>query len=180
MLRHTTIATALLLSAFVCVQLHAQDYTAPADVPQPHSRHAVSFELLGNAIVYSLTYDYRFRPDWSARVGFAVLPVAPDHDHSRGDQVDFRAAAVVPILVTHLVGTGSHRIELGAGPLLAIVNGEADLFEEALVGPIAGVTSSAGYRYQPQRGFTFRAALAPVATSSNVILWGGLSFGYAF
>jgi hypothetical protein len=95
------------------------------------------------------------------------------------------SVAIIPLMANALVGRGTHRLELGIGPLFAIGGGRV---EDAEVGDIdrfsaaglAGVTSTFGYRRQPMNGgFVFRAALNPFY-SEQPQLWAGLSIGWAF
>ena len=149
----------------------------------PSAVNAVYFELGGNAIVYSVNYERRLSDTWSGRAGFMIVS-ASGVDVDTGDQVD-ASVAIIPLMANALVGRGTHRLELGIGPLFAIGGGQV---EDAEVGDVdefsaaglAGVTSTFGYRRQPRDGgFVFRASLNPFY-SERPQLWAGLSVGWAF
>jgi hypothetical protein len=167
---------ALLLLANTANSLSAQTVA-------PTARNAVYLEVGGNAILYSVNYDRRFSNTWTGRAGFMIVS-ASGIDEDTGDEVDL-SLAIIPIMANALLGRGTHRLELGVGPLFAIGGGSV---EDAEVGDVeefsgaglAGVTSTFGYRRQPlDGGFVFRATLNPFY-SGKPQLWAGLSFGWAF
>jgi hypothetical protein len=147
------------------------------------ARNAVYLELGGNGIAYSVNYDRRFGNVWTGRAGFMIFE-ASGIDESTGNEVDV-SIAIIPVMANALVGKGTHRLELGIGPLFAMAGGD---IEDANVGEVdefssaglAGVTGTFGYRRQPaDGGFVFRASLVPFY-SGRPQLWAGLSFGWAF
>jgi hypothetical protein len=149
----------------------------------PLGRNAVYFELGGNAILYSVNYERRLNDTWSGRAGFMIVS-ASGIDEDTGDEVDV-SLAIIPVMANALVGRGTHRLELGIGPLFAIGGGQIEDTElgevdEFSAAGLAGVTSTFGYRRQPRDGgFIFRASLNPFY-SERVQLWAGLSVGWAF
>jgi hypothetical protein len=157
--------------------------TIAAQNPEPSARNAAYFELGGNALLYSVNYDRRFTNTWTGRAGFMVVS-AEGTDPDTGDRVE-ASLAIVPVMMNALLGRGTHRLELGFGPLFAMGGGE---IEDAEVGDVdefsaaglAGVTSTFGYRRQPLNGgFVFRAALTPFYSGGPQI-WAGLSAGWSF
>jgi len=88
---------------------------------------------------------------------------------------------IFPITASYLVGAGSHRLELGAGPLLVMAGGNLEEYGTVSTDGFAGMTSTFGYRYQPaDGGFLFRIGLTPFYSDGRPQIWGGLSLGYAF
>jgi hypothetical protein len=157
--------------------------TAAAQAPVPSARNGMYFELGGNAILYSLNYDHRFTNTWTGRAGLMFVS-AEGTDPDTGDRIDV-SLGVVPVMVNALLGRGTHRLELGVGPLFAVGGGE---IEDAEVGDVeefsgaglAGVTSTFGYRRQPLGGgFLFRAGLTPFY-SGGLQIWAGISAGWSF
>ncbi len=182
MLRQTTIAAVLLVVLSTGRPVHAQDDTsfAPAD------RHAVYVELIGNGLLYSLNYEYRFNEQWNARVGASLVPVdtrtpptTPDEFIAYVDQ-DLDPAVLMPLLINRLFGSGRHQLEIGAGALLVFAPENQTLESDFLIGGRMLVTGVVGYRYQHERGFLFRAGLTPAVTASSLGTLAGISFGYAF
>lgn len=172
-----SLATVAILSAGMlwnAASVHAQE-------ARPLARNAIYAEIGGNALLYSLNYDRRLQDNVTARVGF--MYVAAEGQDASGDRVDV-SVAFFPLMMNLLVGTGSGRFELGAGPVLGMASGEAETLDEGDVElsafGLAAFATTIGYRYQPVHGgFLFRAGLTPFY-SNGFMLWGGLSFGYAF
>ena len=169
--------------AAALLALTAAAPTATAQAPVPSARNAIYFELGGNAILYSLNYDRRFTNTWTGRAGLMFVSVEAT-DPESGDRVDV-TLGIVPLMANALLGRGTHRLELGIGPLFAVGGGE---IEDAEVGDVeefsgaglAGVTSTIGYRRQPLGGgFVFRAGLTPFY-SDGLQIWAGLSVGLSF
>lgn len=157
--------------------------SSPAGAQQdsPPAPNAVYLELGGNALLYSINYDRRFRDNITGRAGFMVMSVSGTADTGEAANV---SVALIPVMANVLLGTGSSRLELGGGPLIGLAGGdvqdvEGTEFEFSGFG-LAGVTSTFGYRYQPPSGgFLFRASLIPFY-SGRPQLWAGLSAGWAF
>jgi hypothetical protein len=176
----TRIVPSLTAAAFA---LTAAAGTAAAQNPVPTARNAAYFELGGNAILYSVNYDRRFTNTWTGRAGFMVVS-ASGTDTDTGERVEF-SLAIFPVMANALLGRGTHRLELGAGPLFGIGGGrvedpEVGDVEEFSGAGLAGVTTTFGYRRQPLNGgFVFRASLNPFY-SGRPQLWAGLSAGWSF
>jgi hypothetical protein len=155
---------------------HAQESTpVPAD---RLARNSIYVELLGSGILYSINYDRRFTDRVSGRAGAMLIGAKSEE----GEQV---SVALVPVMANYLAGHGSHRLEVGAGPVFAYAGARLDVdqfegFEDlSAFGLFGGATL--GYRYQPLRGgFTFRVGFTPLFASGAVAPTGGISFGYAF
>lgn len=164
--------TLLLLIVFLACGCHSVQAQERAEPP---ASNAVYLELLGNGALYTVNYDRRFADHWSGRIGFMV--VTAQAEEPVNDEV---GVAILPVMVNYLAGAGSHRLELGIGPLFGIVGGELEEYGGFAGVGLAGVTTTFGYRYQPPGGgFVFRIGLTPFY-SGMPQLWGGLSLGYAF
>ncbi len=168
-----SIGSALLL----LVLLSSETTYAQAEEPNPQSaKHSVYLELGGNAGIYTVNYDRKFADHFSGRVGFMVF--GGQSDQPTDDQI---GVAIFPITANYLASSGSHRLELGAGPLFMAAGGELERYGSVGGAGFAGVTSTFGYRYQPVGGgFVFRIGLVPFYSASRPQLWAGLSLGYSF
>lgn len=152
---------------------------APSTTNAQFARNAAYFELGGNGIFYTLNYERFFTPKISARGGLMTVSVSGT-DSGTDVSATFN---VVPLTANYFLGS-SHRLELGAGPMLFRLTGEADppgAPSQSAGGTTLGLTSTLGYRYQsPTGGFLFRAGITPFLVSGSFSVWGGLSVGYAF
>lgn len=143
---------------------------------QSYSQNSVYVELGGNGLFYSVNYDRRFTNNVSGRFGFMIF--GGQSEQATDDQI---GVGIFPVTANYLVGTGSHRLELGVGPVLMVAGGDLEEYGTVSAGGIAGVTSTFGYRYQPMEGgFLFRIGLTPFYSDGRPQLWAGLSLGYAF
>lgn len=145
-----------------------------------YTRNCLYVELLGQGILYSVNYEYRFAPSLSGRIGFTSWSL-PSSFLTAG--VGFRVTGV-PLMVNYLTGEGNSHLELGVGGIIysAHVNGEWAFWkspDEDLSGVLG--TATLGYRYQPTaEGFFFKIGATPMFNESGVLPTGGLSLGYAF
>lgn len=163
------------------IALYAQD------TPEPLPRNrAIYAEFLGNGLVFSLNYDWRFergRQDGHGmRAGLGGAPIAGR------DLFGTRAEGVVimlPVAYNYMIGKGRSAFEMGAGitPLAARVEviefggDKRKNTDFAVVGVL-----NAGYRFQPlNKGFVFRFNWTPIISEEGFSpVWLGLSFGYGF
>jgi hypothetical protein len=178
---HTTRILPTLAAAVFALTVAAT--TAAAQNPMPTARNAAYFELGGNALLYSINYDRRLNNTWTGRAGFMIVS-AEGTDQNTGERAEV-SIAIIPVMINALLGRGTHRLELGAGPLFGIGGGsiegpEVGDVEEFSAAGLAGVTTTFGYRRQPlDGGFVFRASLNPFY-SGKPQLWAGLSAGWSF
>ncbi|NBC27868.1 MAG: hypothetical protein GVY08_13470 [Bacteroidetes bacterium] len=143
---------------------------------QNYSSNSVYVELLGNGFFYSINYDHRFTNHFGGRMGFMIIE--GQSEQSTDDQISF---AILPVMANYLVGSGSHRLELGAGLQFVLAGGTLENYGSFSGGGIGGVTTTFGYRYQPvDGGFLFRIGATPFYSDGRPQLSGGLSLGYAF
>lgn len=134
-------AAALLFSGqFVC----AQDMSAGA------RRNAWYLELLGNGGLYSINYERRVRPQVVMRYGAAAWTAEDLFSDAETRIYSF------PFTASRLFGSSKHKFELGGG----IMGGhQKNEFDDK--GFFLNVTGIAGYRYEADSGFLFRAGLTP-------------------
>ena len=104
---------------------------------------------------------------------FSSETFTPDDDAKIG-------VSTVTLMANYLIGSGKHRLELGAGPGVIFSSGDFDGFGGFDSNGIYG-SATIGYRLQPvNSGFMFRLGLTPVYTSDGFSSWFGISFGAAF
>ncbi len=145
--------------------------------------NAVFLELGGSAVLYSINYDRHLTPDMGFRVGFGYLGLsASSSDQSTDVSSASASVLIIPATFNYFLGTGSSRLELGAGivyvSLSASVSGGVG---SAFSGSGIGGAAVIGYRYQPSDGgLLFRASFTPIIGSGGFLPWAGLSVGYAF
>lgn len=138
---------------------------------QPNS---VYFEVLGNGGLYSINYDRLFTENLGGRIG--VMYFNADWFAFFNDVDIF----LIPITLNYCIGTGKHKLELGAGGVIGLVN--AGFFGS---NPTSGSgvvwTGTIGYRYQKNNGgFMWRIGFTPLFNSKDFLPWGGISMGYSF
>jgi hypothetical protein len=146
--------------------------------------NTIHFELLGNGLLYSINYDRLFTHNFSGRVGYMYISGDATSSDPADPKVTF-SMSLIPVTASYLAGPGNHRLEVGGGPVMAIVSAEVE-------DGIQGITESGletivgifGYRYQPMDGgFNFRVAFTPhflLHGDKTFLPWGGLSLGYTF
>jgi len=149
----------------------AQMEDTSSDAQMVEAKNSVFLELAGNGILYTVNYDRLFTPEFSGRIGIMRAGVS---------NVSLTA---VPLTGSYLIGDGSHKFELGAGPELLVVSvdasGDFGGFDEDAT-TVAG-TATIGYRYQPRDGgFRFNVGLTPTFSQFGFLPWAGLGVGYTF
>jgi hypothetical protein len=176
MARRLGAAVAVVMTSLLPVATRAQE---PIEAPA-----AAYVEVGGAGLFYSLNYEGRLSNHLTARFGFTFLNMTVFNEES-GEDSEI-AVTLLPMMMNVLVGRGNSRLELGAGPLIAVTGSGLSRVER---GPasvefsddlsVAGVTSAVGYRYhRPEGGVLFRATLTPFY-SGRAQVWGGVSLGWA-
>lgn len=168
--------SSLRLLAEVVILVAIATLAAPASIPaQQPARNGAYLELLGNGGLYSLNYERLLAPALGGRVGIMTFG-------GEGEEGDRVRIILAPVMANYLAGGGPHRLEVGAGPVIAYAAGtirEDDIGEVSGIGVAA--TATLGYRYHPPAGgFIFRAGLTPILSSAGLSPSVGLSLGYAF
>ncbi len=144
----------------------------------PHkdfARHSIFVEIGGSSGLYSLNYDHKLADHVSLRVGGMYFGLK---DNDTREHVSIITA---PVMINYLLGSGSSRLELGVGMLLAQARGEVkDPQLEFDIRGWGGI-STVGYRLQPRGGgFLFRIGVTPYFNGSQIIPWAGISLGATF
>lgn len=167
----------------------------PADGPELGERdtwrHSLYAELLGNAGIWSVNYEYQFRPNASFRLGFSSWRLEPWW----GDKVE---AVIIPVMVNYFVeltnsahgefgfgaGLGSIRTTERGGCFFGSCGAKAVARQEVTETSRIYLTGTVGVRiYSPSLGLLFRIGLTPVVgfmpEGSKVVPWMGISLGVA-
>ncbi len=115
-------------------------------------------ELLGNGFLYSVNFERYFGENISVRVGgmtFSGTGTAEDGSTARA------GIAIFPVLANYLIGSDSHKLEFGAGPLFLYASIQSDELGN-ISGFGVGATARLGYVYLPaDEGFNFRLVYNP-------------------
>jgi hypothetical protein len=128
-------------------------------------------EAAGSNWQYSFNYERLISDDWSLRIG--VYPYDRRNSNSNADSTAIDRSLLgltVVCTASHLIGPGSHKLEIGGGFMCFIppLNGDG-------LGALAGII---GYRYQPKGGgFLFRAGFTPLIFKSATF---SKDFGLSF
>jgi hypothetical protein len=157
-------------------------YSSTLYAQDTESQSALFIEMGGSGLLYSINYEGRFTDHTSARLGLTFVNQTITNTETGIESTV--AVTLMPIMGNVLLGNGKSRLELGAGPLVAIAGSSANRVDAAWAHvdfehiSIAGVTSAIGYRYQPASGMMFRATLTPFYSSKPQV-WAGVSVGWA-
>jgi hypothetical protein len=147
----------------------------------PRPENAVSLELLGNGLLYSINYE-RFVGDYGFRGGASFFTWKISDAAGSGNLT----LATFPFLASYYLGTAKHKLQLGLGATILYTAAASDAAGTTYSGSTSGLgvaaTGVIGYRYAPEKsGFTFTAGYTPlVRTSKALWAWGGASAGWAF
>ena len=140
----------------------------------PIRGNSVYIEAGGNAYYYSLNYERRFKLNKENRALFARI----------GYSNDLAGFNIFPLETSYSFGK-KHCFELGGG--LVIIREKIKSYtsppQQPRVQHKIGFTFRAGYRFQGTEGFLFRIApviIKELFVPTDLIVWGGLSFGYSF
>ena len=158
--------TLFLLTLLVCA------LSCPAfSQSKPNSLY---IEIFGSGGLYSFNYDRTFSDNIGARIGFMYF--AAEWFAFFSDVEMF----LIPTTMNFFVGTGKHKLELGAGPV--IVFGSVGLFgSDPVTGSGVGWTGTIGYRYQKDDGgFMWRIGFTPLLLGGEFQPSGGISLGFSF
>lgn len=145
---------------------------------------AAYIEAGGNGVFYSLNYEARFRDHVSGRMGITFINETVQNVES-SKEYDV-AVTLLPLMVNGLIGRGNTRLEVGAGPVIAVrgtgideVGYRSTTLELPNTLGFAGITSAVGVRYHPRNGGPVLRATVTPFYSGQLRVWGGLSFGWA-
>ena len=157
----------LISHILICPSLNAQDGNLKKSGLKNLKRNSVYFEILGNAAVWSVNYD-RIMP---LKEDMAVfLRVGGNQYHGKDTyKLSFNFLGATGMLY------GGPRRFLDTGIGYTYFSGSPDRL----------ITFMGGYRFQGDKGFSFRATPMYIYNSEKGdtfgnSLWFGLSFGYSF
>jgi hypothetical protein len=157
----TLLSAALLSAAFATPSLRAQ-----------HGNNALHAEVGGAAVLGSVNYERLIGGSVSARVGVGWLPGLDN-----GDEL------LAPVMLNFLAGHGVHRLEVGAGAVLAYgLGGGAEDDVEPAGWEETYATGTLAYRIEPAEGSAFhggiyRVGFTPVYGNGEVYPLFGVSAG---
>lgn len=144
--------------------------------------NSIFAEGLGVGVLYSINYERRLGEEglFAGRIGFSYISVAANS----GTSAPNVTLTTFPITFSYLgIGNASHKLELGAGGMIAYASassGVAGSFSSTS-GAGGAATVLLGYRFQPDTGgLQFRVGFSPLVGSGAVLPWGYLSLGGAF
>jgi hypothetical protein len=138
-------------------------------------------ETFGQGILYSLNYEYMFKPNLSGRIGFTAW----ESTYFIFTTISTLQFIGGPVMVNYFIGNDENHLELGLGVLTgnANTNGDDLIFGDRINGNqwITVGTFTLGYRYQPKKGgFIFKVGLTPLFNTSDFKWNTGMSIGGAF
>ncbi len=140
-------------------------------------------ELGGSGAIYSLNYERFVQDDFTLRIGVGYISLTGAQINGATVTADV-SLLTIPVTASYLgIGSGNHRLELGAGAVFAKITGSSSSGSAKAFGSSTGLvgTAIAGYRYaRPQGGFTFRAAFTPLFGEGGFQPWAGVAFGLGF
>ncbi len=156
---------------------------APAIDRAPRAANAITFEPLGNGLIYSLNYE-RFLWTWNVglRAGASFFTYKLSDANGAGNLT----LATFPLVASWYWGLPHHKLQLGLGATILYFSASSDAagtkFEGSASGLGIAATGVIGYRYIPEHfGFTFGAGFTPlVRTAKGFLPWGGVDVGIVF
>lgn len=148
-----------------------------AEPPVRMARNAIYVEGMGNGLLLSLNYDRRILDVFSVHVGAGFY--LPDSGAYPNNHSVFVPTGVV--LASYLMGSGSSKLEFGAGLAMQFVSLACELYSPPFSCTALKPTLLVGYRFQSRKpGVIFRAGFTPIWYGEGVY-WGfGMSAGYSF
>jgi hypothetical protein len=162
------------ISALLMFSLLSSFAYAAGSTERPN---AVSFELLGRGLLYSLDYDRQVTDEVAIGIGYSQFGQG-EYDKN-GVHYDAIHITVIPVYLNYyLENSGTQRWYITGG--LDFVSGTISSNGFSDTGSGVGIVAGGGYEYRSDSGFLFRATPYIVASTGGARLWGGLTFGYAF
>jgi hypothetical protein len=158
----TLLSAALLSAAIAAPAVHAQ-----------HGNDALHAEVGGAAMLGSINYERVIGGSVSARVGLGWLP-----------GLDYGDELLAPLMLNFLAGRGVHRLEVGAGAVLAYGLGGGTEGDVKPAGWDEGyVAGTLAYRMEPAEGSAFhggiyRVGFTPVYSHGEMYPLFGVSAGF--
>lgn len=134
--------------------------------------NAFSFEILGNAGLYSFNYErnifsFRLRSHFFGRTGISFLPFYYEN---------YRAVLVVPTQLSYLASFGRNGLELAAGATFRVLFNTAWHAADKQISPALSIN----YRYTvPGSGSYFKVGFTPLFFD-GLSPWFGITMGRSF
>lgn len=156
------LSAALLSAALAAPGLRAQQ-----------GKNAFHAEVGGSAVLGSFNYERMIGSNMSARVGVGWLP-----------GLDYGDELLAPVMLNFLAGRGVHRLEVGAGAVLAYgLGGGIEGHTEPAGWEEAFATGTLAYRLEPAEGTRlhggiYRLGFTPVYAHDEVYPLWGVSAGF--
>lgn len=160
----------LLATILITATSFSQAHTDKSPKNNAHGAQAIYGELLGNGLLFSVNYDFRFT---KSQKGLGMRLGTGFFGGSGG------GILTIPVGINHLAGKAPNYFESGIGVTYATITGKDDFFSGnggSLLIP------SIGYRYQPENnGFFGKIAISPLISlekDGGWFFWGGIGLGY--
>ncbi len=139
--------------------------------------NAISAELLGRGLLYSINYDRSINENIAVGAGFSYW--------SLSSYTSKASVLVVPLYGNYYFSPDSNRGFITAGMDIVSVSVEDHGFyssDNYFAGHASGVAAvvGGGYEYRGKGGFLFRGAPYLLAGSGGAAVWLGLTFGTTF
>ncbi len=148
-------------------------------------------EVGGPGILFSISYDSRFKPNersglgFRAGLGFTLVDKETVRVTPNGNQYDYRTKSVytLPLTLNYVLAkpNSPNMLEIGAGVTLLSSKASILNYNDYTEGRVLGHTSFM-YRRQPvEGGFSWRVGITPIINNDGDIFpFGALGFGYSF
>ena len=178
--------------------------TAHAQQTGETPNQSIYLELFGASNIAGVNYDARFKTTspWGYRIG---LSYTYSEQYSMFSGSNSLYGPDIPLEINYLLGKKRSKLDLGLGLNLGYYTEKYDTWYIKQTGEVNGIPyyeseyageakhslwgyfffGNIGYRYQPTRGFQFRAGLSPSfnlggqhAVTKGIFPY--VSFGYAF
>jgi len=151
-------------------------WAEPAGEEELSVPEAVSIELLGRGLLYSVNYDHLLSRNIAVGFGISYWSL---QSSSKGTFNAF----FIPIYGNYYLSTEPSRLFLTGGLSLysaSIENSGTDKGVHVTQGSNAAGTIGLGYEFRGNGGFLFRAAPYVLFDASGAYPWAGISFGYCY
>ena len=170
-----SLASALVLTMTLAISALAQESATSAEKSPPTAspslgKSALTAELLGRGLLYTVNYDYNFIPNLAAGIGAGYISTTRNRVEA--------SATLVPIYANAYLLTGKHRPFLTAG--VTLISAKLSDDNETLQGNGNITTLGGGYELRTENGFLMRIAGYSVRSESQTMFWPGISFGGNF
>jgi hypothetical protein len=157
--------------------------TAPGGAWEAASPNALSFELLGNGLLYSVSYERVFPAyNLGLRGGASFFRYKISAATGSGNLT----LASLPLVASYYFGPPRHKLQLGLGATVLYVDAASDAsgvkFQGSGTGFDVAATAVIGYRFVPRgTGPMFSIGFTPLLRAAKGFLpWGGASGGVEF